>query len=113
MKTEVILCDECKEKVAEHKCEICNKDICNSSDCINKIELRLQSIAIDEELFICKDCNEKIFYQEDEEERNYEILNQIKLKECFINQVKNLFALDTLEKEPANFEKGKGEGQKL
>ena len=30
MKTEVILCDICKRRLAHHKCEICNNDICDN-----------------------------------------------------------------------------------
>ena len=37
MKTEIILCDFCKECVAKGKCGICQKDLCNFTPCVKNI----------------------------------------------------------------------------
>jgi len=57
MKSEVLLCDDCKKVVAIHKCNVCDTDLCNK--CKRTISIRLKTYPM-AYIIICKSCSQKI-----------------------------------------------------
>lgn len=39
MKKKVRICDECKQRIANHKCYLCGKDLCDG--CVHKLSLAI------------------------------------------------------------------------
>lgn len=65
MKTETILCDICKEKVAIMKCSFCGKDICEERKCRKLFDTNLEMARDSKiELFaisFCSDCQAQYY----------------------------------------------------
>jgi hypothetical protein len=57
MKTEVIVCDLCKEKIAKQKCEICDEDCCE--DCSHTWNYDVWDVPINN-ILTCVRCSEQI-----------------------------------------------------
>jgi len=59
MKTEVNLCDECKERISVKKCDLCNCDLCtNHIASANNVNVAGQIFGI---LYFCSACKRKYF----------------------------------------------------
>jgi hypothetical protein len=55
MKTEIILCDKCKMKVAEDTCKICECDVCD--DCSTDTQFGFHyNESVFTKFKICKEC---------------------------------------------------------
>lgn len=91
-KKEIILCDDCKEKVAKHKCLFCDKDLCNECKKTMVIQ-RFRSRYDNNNLNIpfCEEC----FKVYDEIELEQEFFNDIGLQ--IIDYLKKMAILKNLE----------------
>lgn len=56
-KEKVVICDDCKEKIAKYKCRLCEKDLCR--DCLKEKKLFLGDNAFNW-VHICSDCCQKL-----------------------------------------------------
>lgn len=61
-KEKVIICDECNQKIAKEKCNLCSKDLC--SDCSKSFTLELKSTSQQTEFYTlinyCFECRNKV-----------------------------------------------------
>lgn len=94
-KKEIEICDDCKKKVGESKCEFCGADMCD--DCKSFISLNVGPKNSDETCFMkitaCEKCSEIIFgINLSEEFKNYP-----DLKKQFIDIFTRLIQLEELE----------------
>ena len=51
------LCDTCKKKVSEHKCDICGCDLCENCICRDEIYFYNMSMST---IYLCKTCLSKM-----------------------------------------------------
>lgn len=88
MKKEVEICDECSKKVAEKKCEICEKDLC--SECADQIDFMVESQEI-MGFMVCSSCAESI-------DNGQSLSKQFDdaARKDFIQKMKNAIMLDNL-----------------
>jgi len=66
-KTEINICDECKERIAKKKCVICDTDICDSCledldypDALLDFESNGEPIFEDDEAVLCSKCSKEV-----------------------------------------------------
>ena len=65
VKTNIVLCDVCKERVAKGTCQLCGEDICNFRSCIRKFNILLGGKDIYNEgyremkISYCRNCWDK------------------------------------------------------
>jgi len=93
LKKEVIVCDECNGKIAVSKCDICERDICNSCFSGNSITLKGNSLFI---FRICRKCNERLRDNKFKFNINQETIDSIKRQ--IIEQYKTQLLLFEIEK---------------
>ena len=93
MKTEIILCDDCKKTLAETKCEFCDCDICikcKTGIRISAWERNISSITT------CQNCydkyNEKLY-----KEAGFGIDINDKIKNFILIELKKKFMLENLK----------------
>ena len=106
METKVNLCDECKKQIAENKCKICEKDICNKCKCLLSIGLfsKLPNTVADGGrgygetngialggCFICKNCKKNLRILIKKEHKD--------IIEKMMEYIKNEFVIGELENE--------------
>jgi len=58
METKTRLCDVCKKKIMEYKCDICGCDICESCKDYDRLIYNNTTFA---EIIYCRECGGKIF----------------------------------------------------
>lgn len=92
MKTEIVLCDKCKDRVAKEKCVICDKDVCEG--CSEMIPIQF---SWNEQEFgrfrICKICKQEILKMLKEK------LHDIKkFNDMIIKYIRDNMVLEELQK---------------
>ena len=96
----VLICDECKSKIAKYKCEVCDKDCCNS--CLSSPYLTAKGMK----LFvypICRNCGVKINLTKIEFSFSKELEDEMKTQ--IKQQINNFLLLATLENKEETEEK--------
>jgi hypothetical protein len=92
MKTEMILCDMCKNKLGIYKCSICDKDTCETDACHKEINISLYRggtfLGNIERFTVCRNCinddrlskilSDTKIYKEDKLEFASKVINSIK-----------------------------------
>lgn len=105
MKSEVNICDKCKEQIARHKCELCEQDVCLNCSGMSKITYQpppsyistrpIGGSAVILSLKICKNCASKLIIS-----FNHKIPEFEELKPILKQLLKTNVALAELEKHP-------------
>ena len=100
METKVILCDECKQRVARLKCDLCGKDICDNHLCNHPREMDMSFPLVKSEggksifeFIFCATCDIKLY---DKIKKGK--LEIGKSKEFFTDIFKKNIMIDTLMK---------------
>ena len=76
VKTNTILCDICKERVAKDKCNLCGEDICNFRSCIRKFPVSIGGKVYPYEIVVGK------------------IINLLYCRNCWDKKIKDLINKD-------------------
>lgn len=105
VKTNTILCDVCKERVAKTTCNLCGNDICNFRSCIRKFPISIGGTAdmyriIKEgkriDILYCRSCwdkkikdliNKKDFWDEDVIEKTAKSIGECIRKRLIIENL--------------------------
>jgi hypothetical protein len=108
MKTEIILCDVCNDKIARHKCEICEKDMC--ADCRDVLSTEtagtrsFSSTILLLTTEVCRTCASKIRCDNKVDSSGYvskkgsRMYNSPEVKRAVLTALKNEVGLTELEK---------------
>lgn len=93
MKTEIVLCDKCKDRIAKKVCVICEKDVCES--CYEEVPIRFGWNESEfTKLIICKVCKSQIIDLLKEKQHDSK-----KFNELIIDYLRDNLALEELGKE--------------
>jgi len=96
-KTNIIICDVCEKKIVKHKCEVCNKDLCE--DCLRNLRLGVGNYAFNN-IYFCEGCvvkAENLFTNKSVEE-NYENFDKDnKIKKIMLDKIKKNLIIENLK----------------
>ena len=89
---QVIICDECKSKIAKYKCELCDRDCCSS--CLSSPYLTAKGMRLFD-YPICRECAKKLNLTKIELSITDELKNE--MKKQISKQIHNALLLSALE----------------
>jgi len=98
-KINVIICDECKLKLASGKCALCDIDLCN--DCYYEIGLGILGNSFNS-ISVCGDCENKIrklIQDKDFRDLNIDLDKENKIRDEITLKIKKLLILSNLNEE--------------
>ena len=102
MKTNLILCDACKDKVGRIKCNLCKKDLC--IDCISNVDLVIRTrrgqnnigaVAIS----FCEECSLELMKGYDQNHNFFDSGIMGRLKKEIVDYTNKTLILDALEED--------------
>lgn len=100
VKTNLILCDVCKDKVGKIKCNLCNKDLCDS--CKMAIQITISRAKSYEgnskkiNIILCIDCNSNLVNATNKNENFFDDNFMNKLKREVVDYIKKGLILKNL-----------------
>lgn len=102
VKTNLILCDVCKNKVGKRKCNLCDKDLC--IDCVRSMGIIIRK-EVNSGYFrnipivYCEDCFRKLFEAHEKNKNFFDDDFMGKLRKDVIDYIKKNLILESLKEE--------------
>ena len=96
-KEKVVICDDCKEKIAKHKCEVCNKDLCGS--CFRSFRLDINDFCFNQ-IYACENCKVKgddLFRGKPIEENKENFDKDNRIKKIMLDRIKKNLIIENLK----------------